>query len=317
MKKYLIAGGLGAIGKNLIASLNSSNDCTILIIDNMSSENKQFASYFDNYDNVRVEVLDICNQEKLNKLVIDFKPNFIFHLAAHFANQNSVDFIFSDMNVNIIGTINLLEASIKLDCLEKFIYASSSCVYGNSTLMSEDDKIFPYDTPYAINKYVGEMYMKYYFNHYNLPTISVRIFNTYGPFDLPGKYRNFIPNLVESAFNNNEIIITGDGSETRDFTFVTDTCDLLILASQYRGAYDVFNSGTGIGTSINELVSLVTKKIYSKSQITYCEKRIWDTVNHRKSNIRKANLLLSYNPSVNLSTGLDIYIDWFLNSYMK
>ncbi len=183
--------------------------------------------------------------------------------------------------------------------------------------MAENDSIFPYDTPYAINKYVGEMYMKYYFHHYNLPTVSVRIFNTYGPFDLPGKYRNFIPNLVKSAFYNNEIVITGDGSETRDFTFVTDTCELLILASQYKGEYDVFNSGTGIGTSISGLVGLVIEKISSNSKIKYCERRNWDTVSHRKSDIRKANLKLSYNPSITLSKGLDIYIEWFKSTYQK
>jgi nucleoside-diphosphate-sugar epimerase len=317
MNKYLIAGGLGAIGKNLVNSLISYNECSILIIDNLSSENLDYASYYNKYENVNVEILDISNYEKLVSIVLNYEPNIIFHLAAHFANQNSVDYIYSDINTNIIGTINLLESARRLDCLEKFIYASSSCVYGNSALMAENDPIFPYDTPYAINKYVGEMYMKYYYHHYNLPTVSVRIFNTYGPFDLPGKYRNFIPNLVKAAFFNNDIVITGDGNETRDFTFVTDTCDLLILASQYYGEYDVFNSGTGIGTSISELVSMVIDKTSSNSITKYGERRNWDSVSHRKSDIQKAKLKLSYNPSVILSKGLDIYMDWFKSTYQK
>jgi UDP-glucose 4-epimerase len=315
MKNILITGGLGAIGKNLIKILNNKFDCNILVVDNLSSENRQFASFFDNHDNVRVEVLDITNKEKLNTVIKDFDPNYIFHLAAHFANQNSVDFMYSDLNTNVIGTLNLLESARQLVSLEKFIYASSSCVYGNSTLMSENDLIFPYDTPYAINKYVGEMYMKYYYHQYNLPTISIRIFNTYGPFDVPGKYRNFIPNLVKSALQNDDILITGDGNETRDFTFVSDTCNLLILASQHVGVYDVFNSGTGIGTSINDLVNSVINKVSSKSKIFYSKRRLWDTVDHRKSNISKAKLQLSYNPSVYLDDGLDLYIEWFLNTY--
>jgi UDP-glucose 4-epimerase len=96
---------------------------------------------------------------------------------------------------------------------------------------------------------------------------------------------------------------------------VSDTCNLLILASQYEGIYDVYNSGTGIGTSINHLVSLVTKKISSKSKIIYSKRRLWDTVDHRKSNISKAKLHLSYNPSVSLEDGLDLYIKWFINTY--
>lgn len=315
MKKILIAGGMGAIGKNLIITLNSKFDCSILVIDNISSENKNFVSFFDNYNNVRVEILDISNKEKLNVLIKEFNPNYIFHLAAHFANQNSVDFIYSDLNTNVIGTLNLLEASRQLLSLEKFIYASSSCVYGNSTLMSETDSIFPYDTPYAINKYIGEMYMKYFYHQFNLPTISIRIFNTYGPFDVPGKYRNFIPNLVKSALQNDDILITGDGNETRDFTYVSDTCNLLILASQHIGEYDVFNSGTGVGTSINHLVNLVTKRVSSKSNIIYSKRRTWDTVEHRKSNIGKAKLQLSYHPSVTLEDGLELYIEWFLKTY--
>jgi UDP-glucose 4-epimerase len=315
MKKILITGGLGAIGKNLVNILINKFDCRILVIDNFSSENKQFSSFYDDYDNITVEVLDISNKEKLFIFVKEFNPNYIFHLAAHFANQNSVDFMFSDLNTNVVGTLNLLEAARQLSGLEKFVYASSSCVYGNSTLMSENDSIFPYDTPYAINKFIGEMYMKYYYHQYNLPTISIRIFNTYGPYDVPGRYRNFIPNLVKSALQNEDIFITGDGSETRDFTFVSDTCNLLVLALQHVGVYNVFNSGTGVGTSINHLVHSVINKVSSKSAIHYSKRRLWDTVNHRKSNISNAKSLLSYNPIVSLDEGLDIYIKWFLNTY--
>lgn len=312
--KILITGGLGAIGKNLIELLLKKGPCQILVIDNLTSNNYLDAIFFKHNPSIWIEVLDIYDHNKLDAIVSKFQPDYIFHLAAHFANQNSVDFPRSDINANVLGTVNLLESARKLENLKKIVYSSSSCVYGSLTEnMKEDVFVSPYETPYAINKLVGEYYMRFYSFYYKVPSISIRIFNTYGPWDPSGVYRNFIPNLIDRCLNHDEIIVTGDGSETRDFTFVSDTCEILYLASRYDGAHRVFNAGTGIETRIIDLINIIKLEANSKSAVRYVERRAWDDVKSRKANIESAKQCLGYAPRISLVDGLRKTIDWRKN----
>jgi UDP-glucose 4-epimerase len=303
--KILISGGFGAIGINLINKLleNSLND--IHVIDNLSAGTVNFSS------KVQFSYLDISNSEKVNFFFEKYQPNFIFHLAAHFANQNSVDHPISDVEANIIGVINILESQKKNKFLNKFIYASSSCVYGNSTEMCETSEISPYDTPYAINKYVGELYGKYYAEIHGIPLICARIFNSFGPGEMPGQYRNVIPNFINKALLNEDIIITGSGNETRDFTYVNDTVDLLIKLSDspFKKA-EIFNAGTGSKTSINYLAKKIIELSESKSKIIYSDARGWDHVKNRCSNISKSSQFLDYNPVSDFDNSLLETIKW-------
>jgi len=144
--------------------------------------------------------------------------------------------------------------------LKKFIYASSSCLYGDSEIMSEKDYIYPHETPYAINKYTAELYVKYFAHLYKMPTISIRIFNTYGAYEMAGKYRNVIPNFINLALQNKDLIITGDGNESRDFTFVKDSAKLLILAAKSeQKSGEFFNAGRGILVKIKDLAKKIIK----------------------------------------------------------
>jgi len=302
--KVLITGGFGAIGTNLISTL-FINNCEIKVIDNLSSG-------VINYNNsIDYTFLDITNFEKINSYFENYKPDYIFHLAAHFANQNSVDHPISDTNTNVLGLINLLENQKNNKNLKKFIYASSSCVYGNSINMIEDQDINPFETPYAINKYVGELYTKYYSNIHSIPIVSVRIFNTFGPGEMPGKYRNVIPNFIEKALNSEDIIITGSGEETRDFTYVADTVDLFIKAanSEFKNA-EIFNGGTGQTKSIKHLAETIIRLTSSKSKILFQPKRNWDHVINRCSNIEKSHKMLNYLPVSNFEDGLLKTIIW-------
>jgi UDP-glucose 4-epimerase len=303
-EKVLITGGFGAIGTNLISTL-LINNCEIKVIDNLSSG---IINYNNNID---YTFLDITNYEKVNSYFENYKPDYIFHLAAHFANQNSVDHPISDTNTNVLGLINLLEIQKNNKNLKKFIYASSSCVYGNSINMIEDQDISPFETPYAINKYIGELYTKYYSNIHSIPIVSVRIFNTFGPGEMPGKYRNVIPNFIEKALNCEDIIITGSGEETRDFTYVADTVDLFIKAasSEFKTA-EIFNGGTGETKSIKNLAETIIKLTSSSSNIQFQPKRNWDHVVNRCSNIEKSQKLLNYLPVSNFEDGLLKTINW-------
>ncbi len=310
-KNILITGGAGAIGINLVKRLLKLDVNSILIIDNFSSGNKEF---IPKDERVEYRYIDISRIDTLFNILNNYEIDYIFHLAAHFANQNSVEHPFSDIQTNIIGTVNLMEfLKNNKKNIKKVVYTSSSCVYGNIEYMSEDQFIYPYETPYAINKYSAELYMKYYAHLFKIPTISVRLFNTYGPYEKAGRYRNVIPNFIQKALNNEDIIITGNGEETRDFTYVSDTVELLILAALSKVQDgDVFNGGTGIETKIIDLAKMILDITNSKSNIRFKERRNWDLVTRRVSNIEKSKYILGYNPKISLEEGLKKTVEWYV-----
>ena len=165
----LITGGRGTIGFALASRLKLEGFGAIYVVDNLSAG--------DHNTSTPGEFVhcDISNTEKFGKLVKTISPTHVFHLAAHFANQNSVDFPLSDAQANIIGTINLFEALRNISHLQKLVYASSSCVYGHVPQMSEDAQLSAFETPYAITKYVGELYARYYADLHKIPAVSIGI----------------------------------------------------------------------------------------------------------------------------------------------
>lgn len=313
--RIVVTGGLGSIGQNLIHAL-STDKIEILVLDDSSSSDLNLAV---KDTKVIYQHSDISNREKLATSIKQFQPHYVYHLAAHFANQNSVEFPFSDIQTNVIGTMNIFEALVGQSQLKKIVYASSSCVYGGENeVMSEGDYIYPYETPYAINKYTAELYARYYAHYHKVPAVSMRIFNTYGPGEMPGKYRNVIPNFIKLALFNEDITITGSGEETRDFTFVSDTVDLLIqLAQSSFKNGEVFNGGTGQEVEITKLANLIIELTNSKSKLIYKERRDWDLVRRRVANIDKAKSLLGYYPKISIDEGLKMTIPWYKGVLLK
>lgn len=308
----MVTGGAGAIGINLLYRLLETDVDKILVLDDLSSGQMKF---MPEDSRIIFKHVDIGRSDKVVAAVTGFDPHYVFHLAAHFANQNSVDFPISDIQTNILGTVHMLEALKEVRCLKKFVNASSSCVYGNDELMSEEMSVYPFETPYAINKLTAELYTKYYAEQFGLPSVSVRIFNTYGPNELPGKYRNVIPNFIDATIKGQEIVITGTGDETRDFTYASDTANLLVLAgiSKFMDG-NIFNGGTGKETRIGELAEKIIKYTSSNSKIRYVQRRDWDHVEKRMANIEQSKNLLGYQPEVSLDEGLKKTIQWHLEN---
>jgi UDP-glucose 4-epimerase len=189
---YLITGGCGAIGTAVARRVVADADSNVYLLDDLS------AGSHNRTADVGFEFVhcDISNREKIRRHVQIINPDFVIHLAAHFANQNSVDYPVSDTMANIIGTINILEAVREIGGTTKFVYSSSSCVYGGSSNMNENAPLNDFETPYAISKYAAELYVRFYARHHGLPSVSIRVFNTYGPGEMPGPYRNVIPNFI-------------------------------------------------------------------------------------------------------------------------
>jgi len=306
MEYTLITGGCGSIGQNLIRKLSSSGR-KILVLDNLTSGRREWLPI-----DVEFIVGDIRDHETLERVFGNYKINEVVHLAANFANQNSVENPSLDSEVNINGSILLLKFIVKHG-IKNVVYTSSSCVYGNKSDKTNELYIGELDTPYAISKYTAEFYFKYFAETYNLSCKVLRLFNSYGPYELSGAYRNVIPNFISRALEGLPITITGSGNETRDFTFVEDTIEAIQKALEFNDTtYDVFNVGKGEPVKIIDLANKILKICESNSTITFEPRRSWDHVLHRECDNSKIKNTLNWQAKTSIDQGLKKYISWYL-----
>jgi len=315
-KSILITGGAGCIGSNLINTLVRADPDRIIVLDDLS------ASYEWNLPkDPKIVFIEgsILDDERM-KRCFSYKPNFVFHLAAHFANQNSVDHPETDLLVNGLGTLKTLEYSNLVD-IDRFVFASSGCsVYGSQAPLplKEDFVSLHLDTPYQINKLLGELYCNYFHDYYGLPVSIARYFNVYGPGEVPGKFRNVIPNFMWWAMNYEPLPITGTGEETRDFTFTEDIVDGTLRLGVYEEMLgEAVNLASGTETRVIDLANWINELTGNDAGIIFKPKRDWDKVVRRRASIDKAKKILGYEPVTNMTTGLKKTYDWFKNNFEK
>jgi len=312
-KIVLVTGGAGCIGSNLVKELSDIGAKKVIILDNLSS------AYRWNIPEGRNIVFvegDVRDDETL-KRVFKEKPEYVFHLAAHFANQNSVDNPETNLMVNGMGTLKVLEYS-QLSGIKRFVFASSGCgVYGLDSRMpfKEEDISIQLHTPYQVTKLLGELYTNYFNNLYGLPTVNARFFNVFGPGEVPGKYRNVIPNFFYWAMQGKSLPITGNGSETRDWTYVGDIVNGLLAMGIVKEAIgEAINLGSGKETKVIEMAKMINKITGNKNGIKYIERRNWDVKKRILSSIGKAKKLLNYQPKTGFREGLGAVYKWFIEN---
>ena len=309
-KSILVTGGAGFIGSHLADAL--IHKFRVIVLDNFSSGKHENLREFISKGG-EVCVGDILNYKNVEKLVS--QVDVIIHLAVQcvrlsFKNPHFVH------ETNITGTLNLLEAARKKR-LMRFLYVSSSEVYGNSKQkrLREVDVTNP-STIYGASKLAGEYYCRAYLQSYNLPIVIVRPFNTYGPRShFEGVYGEVIPKFFIRLINKKRPIIYGNGYQTRDFTYISDTVNGLILALDNTEVIgEVINIAHGVEVSINELAELISG-ITRKNNLLpiYSQNRPADIL-HLKANIQKARKLLNFNPQVSINKGLQKYYDWLMSS---
>jgi nucleoside-diphosphate-sugar epimerase len=308
-KRILITGGAGCIGTNLIKTLLKSGPEKIIVIDDLS------ASYEWNLPKDSKIVFiqgSILDEEKM-KRAFSYRPHYVFHLAAHFANQNSVDHPETDLLVNGLGTLRTLEYA-NLAGVERFVFASSGCsVYGSQAPLPlrEDFVSLHLDTPYQINKLVGELYCNYFHDYYKLPVAIARYFNVYGPGEVPGRYRNVIPNFIWWAMHGQPLPITGTGEETRDFTFVEDIVDgTLRMGVVEEAVGEAINLASETETKVIDLANWINEMTGNKAGIVFRQRRDWDKAIRRRASIEKARRILGYEPKTDMKTGLRKVYEW-------
>ena len=313
-KTILVTGGAGSIGTNLCKALAKLEAGRIIILDDLS------ASYEWNIPSLPSVLLvkGSITDEACLKRVFNEKPSHIFHLAAFFANQNSVDYPERDLEVNGMGTLRLLEYA-NMSGVDRFVYASSGCsIYGSEAPLPlrEEFMSMHLTTPYQITKMLGELYCNFFNHHYGLNIVNTRFFNSYGPGEVPGQYRNVIPNFVYWAMQGLPLPITGTGEETRDFTYVGDLVDGLLRAGYYEEAIsEPINLAGEREIKILELATMINQMVENDAGINFVNRRKWDTKSRLLASVDKARDILDYQPAMHFEEGLRNTVNWFKDNW--
>lgn len=303
MKKFVITGGAGFIGSH-IAEYLSEQGHKIIVLDSLRTGFENNLAGL----NVQFEKVDIRNKNFVNEIIND--ANCVFHLAALVSVPESLMQIDECIEINTIGTINVLEAA-KNNKACKVILSSSAANYGDNPILPKVETMIPEPmTPYAITKLDGEHYLKMYQNQWSIPTTSLRYFNVFGPRQNPNSaYAAAVPIFIEKALKNQSVTIYGDGLQTRDFIYVKDVVKANILASQ-RGS-GTYNVALGNSTSILELAEKIIDITNSKSKIQFLEERPGD-IKHSKADSSKFNNL-GFKPDYTIDQALGETIEFYHN----
>jgi len=291
MEKIIVTGGAGFIGSHIVDALISEG-YEVHIVDNMSSGKKENVN-----SKATLHIVDIRDKEKLVPLFKDIK--YVFHEAALPQVQYSIENPIETNDINVNGTLNVLEAS-RLNDVKRVIFASSSAIYGDQETLPivETMEARPL-SPYGAHKYIGEVYLKLYAQIYDIETVCLRYFNVYGPRqNANGAYASVIPKFIEFIKNNEPLIITGDGEQTRDFVNVKDIvmANIFAMKSTKVGKGEVINIGAGSQYSVNYIAGLIG------GETKYIPPRI--EPRNTRADISRAKEFLNWEPSVNLEDGI-------------
>ncbi len=244
-------------------------------------------------------------------------PQIVFHLAALFANQNSVDHPETDLLVNGLGTLKTLQYC-QMTGVQRCVYASSGCpIYGSEATLplTEEFMSLHLSSPYQITKMLGEVYSNFFRHHYDLPVVKTCLFNSYGPGELPGQYRNVIPNFISWAMQGRLLPITGTGEETR-VTYVGDIVDGLLGAGYFEEAVgQEFNLASGVETRITDLATMINEQVGNEAGIVFTARLKWDTKSRLLASVARAKNLICYEPHTHFATALANTIAWFRENW--
>ncbi|MGA9117266.1 MAG: NAD-dependent epimerase/dehydratase family protein [Bacteroidota bacterium] len=313
-RRVLVTGGAGAIGSTLVRNLCAADCAMVMVLDDLTSGYRWNLPSARNMMFVQGSILD---EVKLKRVFFE-KPQVVFHLAAFFANQNSIDHPESDLMTNGMGTLRLLEYS-QLAGIDRFVYASSGCsIYGSAAPLPLREEFMSMNltTPYQITKMLGELYCNFFHNNNGLPVVKTRFFNSYGPGEVPGQYRNVIPNFIYWAMQGKPLPLTGTGEETRDFTYVEDIADGLLRAGTYEKAVGKeMNLASAAETRIVDLATMINELTGNSGGITFTRRRKWDTKSRLLASVDRARDLIGYAPRTPFREGLANTIAWFRKNW--
>lgn len=305
--KTVVTGGAGFIGSNLVELLLDEGHA-VVILDDLSTGKKENIHDVLRRRDCRFVEGSITDRGLLKEVFQEV--NCVFHQAAIPSVQRSVENPQATHEANVNGTLNVLLAAQSCG-VAKVIYASSSSVYGDTPTLPKQEEMLPTPkSPYAVSKLTGEYYCRVFAEVYGLKTVALRYFNVYGPRQDPSSdYAAVIPRFITRILARQPPIIYGDGTQTRDFTFVKDVARANLLAAE-RDAEGVFNIACGVRISVNELASRIMDLIGVELAVRYEEPRPGD-IKDSLADIARARVELGFQPEFTLTDGLEATIRWF------
>lgn len=309
--RIIVTGGAGFIGSHLVERL-LNEDWTVCVIDNFNDYydpkiKRSHIAAFEKNPKFSLAEGDIRDTDFIKKTFQEFKPTHVVHLAARAGVRPSLENPVLYTEVNIIGTINLFEACNGLH-IKNFIFGSSSSVYGDNEKIpfSEDDPLEKQISPYAITKRSGELIAKMYAENLHMPTTCLRFFTVYGPRQRPDlAIRKFMTLILKGK----EIQMYGDGSSSRDYTFIDDIVDGIMRALHHPFDFEIINLGNSHPSTLKQMISAVEKAVGKKGAIIQKPFQMGD-VERTYADISKAKKLLDWEPQTSFEDGLKIMAEW-------
>ena len=307
---YLVTGGAGFIGSNLVQALVDRGE-RVRVVDNLSTGKKVNLHRF--WEKIEWMEGDIRDPKICQKAMDGIEA--VLHQAALPSVPRSIADPVLSNEVNVTGTLNLLCAARNSE-VKRFVYAASSSAYGDSdTLPKVETMASKPLSPYAVSKLTGEYYCQIFSTLYSLPTISLRYFNIYGPRQDPNsEYAAVVPRMIAALIKDQPGIIYGDGSQSRDFTYIEDCVQSILSAAvaPVEISGEVMNISYGKNVTINELHQKIAEFLGKKIRPVYEQSRAGD-VKHSLADIGKARRLLGYEPQYDINRGLEKTIAWWKN----
>jgi UDP-glucose 4-epimerase len=302
-RRVLVTGGAGFVGSMLVRRLVEAS-AKVTVLDDLFTGNPEVRPTAAQLIVGTVEDADLVKE-------LVSQSSVVFHLAARNIIASTKD-PRSDFSTNIGGTLNVLMAARECS-LDRVVYTGSTSVYGNPRAIpiNEDDGIQPL-TPYAVSKLSGENYASAFYENYGVPVAIVRYSNVYGVGQRPDNpYCGVISKFFQAAYDGKPLMIHGDGQQTRDFTYIDDAVAATMLAAIHpRAEGEVFNVGTGIETSINDLAAQVAVATGRDVEIQHVDRRDIDNIRRRVVSIEKARRMLRWAPQVTLPVGMAKTAKW-------
>ena len=312
---FLVTGGSGFIGANIVDYLMKYNAGKVRVLDNLSTGFKKNIEVYLSSPSFEFLEEDICNLDVCRKACMDI--DFVIHHSAIGSIVRSIEDPIYSNNVNINGTLNMLLASKEAN-VKRFIYATSSSVFGNSaTLPITEKETKKPISPYAITKVANELYADVFSNIYGMEIIGLRYFNIFGPKqNAKSSYSAVIPLFIDAMINNQPIIIYGDGEQERDFTFVENAVQAnmkALFTENKKALNEVFNIAVNQKTSVIQLFKTLKNISGYSLDPVFKDKRLGD-IRKSYADISKAKILLDYNPEIHIEEGLKITYDCFIQN---
>ena len=307
MSRYLVTGGAGFIGSHIVEKLTAENHY-VRVLDNFSSGRvSNLKGFINKIDLVRG---DICSKATCVKATRGI--DFVLHQAALRSVPKSMREPYRYNEVNINGTLNMLEAS-RENKVKRFVLASSSSVYGDVDKFPEKETFVPNPiSPYALTKLTGEYYCGIFSAHYKLPTVALRYFNVFGPRQaLDDEYAVVVPKFINCMLKNEQPPIYGTGKQSRDFTFVSNVVNANLKAIRNKSLkFGVFNVASGKDYSVLEMVAILNNILKKNIEPVFLNKRPGD-VFRTSADLSRANKILGFKPNVDFTRGLVITVDYW------